>query len=328
MVSRSVIHRHHFRKPVTAVRFSPDGSLVAVLKDSRVLICCAPGRSVREFNPLQITRTFAVAHAHNTCLDWSADGRYVVSNEEPIVHVISFNHLCRALVVGSKDTNFCMYATTHWQTCELSHLADSTTRSSPAFSSTTLLTWVFFCLLVLPPTFTCHTVINNLMCRCTRWVRTGSLARGSATRTSVTCIRSCLLSTTANPTLPLAARDEAAPSRSATVSASASGRSARGRAGAGARPGGRGGDARADLTRGRAVADRRFGQRWTWSYPGRRSCQTENVCAARKKRARTEPAQQSKLGQINSACPPPPRELVRYKRVVKYALVFILSIFM
>uniref|UniRef100_H2YNU9 Small-subunit processome Utp12 domain-containing protein n=1 Tax=Ciona savignyi TaxID=51511 RepID=H2YNU9_CIOSA len=73
-ISKSVLHTHHFRKPIKCIKFSPDGSKFAVTKDNLVLVYHAPGRN-RELNPFKLIRTFYGAYNDTTCIDWTSDSR-------------------------------------------------------------------------------------------------------------------------------------------------------------------------------------------------------------------------------------------------------------
>uniref|UniRef100_F6VRH3 Periodic tryptophan protein 2 homolog n=1 Tax=Ciona intestinalis TaxID=7719 RepID=F6VRH3_CIOIN len=89
LISKSVLHRHHFRKPIKCIKYSPDGRKFAVTKDNLVLVYHAPGMS-RELNPFQLQRTFYGAYGETTCIDWTTDSR--------------------AFAVGGSDMNTRVYA--------------------------------------------------------------------------------------------------------------------------------------------------------------------------------------------------------------------------
>ncbi|KAJ4452083.1 hypothetical protein ANN_03599 [Periplaneta americana] len=89
MVSRRVIHKYRFRRPVACIRFSPDGKHFAACKDSNVFVFKAPGPYTGQFNPFVMERVFHGSFDETTCLDWSSDSRI--------------------LAVGSKDMSTRLY---------------------------------------------------------------------------------------------------------------------------------------------------------------------------------------------------------------------------
>ncbi|CAK8686566.1 unnamed protein product [Clavelina lepadiformis] len=89
LLSKSILHTHHFRKPIQCIKYSPDGKKFAVTKDNLVLVYHAPGKS-RVINPFQLYRTFYGAYGETTSIDWTTDSR--------------------AFAVGGKDMNTRVYA--------------------------------------------------------------------------------------------------------------------------------------------------------------------------------------------------------------------------
>lgn len=66
-----------FKKPVSAIKFSPDGSLIAFGVGKLVQIWRSPGFR-KEFFPFQLIKTFADCDAAVTALDWSPDSNYIL----------------------------------------------------------------------------------------------------------------------------------------------------------------------------------------------------------------------------------------------------------
>ncbi|KAK8921492.1 hypothetical protein KSP39_PZI020331 [Platanthera zijinensis] len=74
---RVVLHRISFKKGVTALRFSSDGSLIAVGLGKLLQIWRSPGFR-KEFFPFKHVRTFSDCSAAITSLDWSPDSNYII----------------------------------------------------------------------------------------------------------------------------------------------------------------------------------------------------------------------------------------------------------
>ncbi|KAF2323261.1 hypothetical protein GH714_034366 [Hevea brasiliensis] len=79
---RVVLHRITFKKPVNAIRFSPDGKFIAVATGKLVQIWRSPGFK-KEYFAFELVRTLADCEDTVTALDWNLD--------------------CKYLLVGSKD---------------------------------------------------------------------------------------------------------------------------------------------------------------------------------------------------------------------------------
>nr|CAD7203149.1 unnamed protein product [Timema douglasi] len=90
MVSRTVVHKYHFKRQVRCLKFSPDGKHFAACKENKVFVFKAPGPYSGEFNPFIMERVFHGASDETTCLDWSYDSRI--------------------LAVGSKDMSIVLYS--------------------------------------------------------------------------------------------------------------------------------------------------------------------------------------------------------------------------
>ncbi|XP_042515251.1 periodic tryptophan protein 2-like [Macadamia integrifolia] len=78
---RIVLHRMLFKKPVSAIKFSPDGALIAIGVGKLLQIWRSPGFR-KEFFPFQLIRTFADCDASVTALDWSPDSNYVLAGSK------------------------------------------------------------------------------------------------------------------------------------------------------------------------------------------------------------------------------------------------------
>nr|CAD1824141.1 unnamed protein product [Ananas comosus var. bracteatus] len=80
---RAVLHRMAFKGPVTAVRFSPDGALIAVGVGKLLQIWRSPGFR-KEFFPFHLERTFPDCAAAITALDWSPDSAYLLAGSKDL----------------------------------------------------------------------------------------------------------------------------------------------------------------------------------------------------------------------------------------------------
>ncbi|XAR50577.1 hypothetical protein NMG60_11004934 [Bertholletia excelsa] len=80
---RVVLHRISFKKPVAAVKFSPDGAFIAVAVGKLLQIWRSPGFR-KEFFPFELVRTFADCDDKVTALDWSPDSNYVLAGSKDL----------------------------------------------------------------------------------------------------------------------------------------------------------------------------------------------------------------------------------------------------
>ncbi|KAA8541887.1 hypothetical protein F0562_023039 [Nyssa sinensis] len=80
---RVVLHRISFKKPVGAVKFSPDGALIAVAVGKLLQIWRSPGFR-KEFFPFELIRTFADCDDKVTALDWSPDSNYLLAGSKDL----------------------------------------------------------------------------------------------------------------------------------------------------------------------------------------------------------------------------------------------------
>lgn len=94
LVSRTVIHRHHFRKPVSTVKFSPDGKYFAVAKDNSVFVYRTPGYARRDFTPFALERVLNTAYDAVTCVEWSSDSRLLaIGSKDMSVRVTALHKM-------------------------------------------------------------------------------------------------------------------------------------------------------------------------------------------------------------------------------------------
>ncbi|XP_077866137.1 LOW QUALITY PROTEIN: periodic tryptophan protein 2 homolog [Saccoglossus kowalevskii] len=82
LISKSVLHRHHFHTAVQSIKYSPDGKKIAVTKENVTLVYHAPGHC-KEYNPMVLYRSYYGAYDETTSIDWTTDSK--------------------AFVIGSKD---------------------------------------------------------------------------------------------------------------------------------------------------------------------------------------------------------------------------------
>ncbi|XP_061344011.1 periodic tryptophan protein 2 isoform X2 [Gastrolobium bilobum] len=95
---RVVLHRISFKHHVGAVKFSPDGALIAVAAGKLVQIWRSPGFR-REFFPFELVRTFADFHSKISSFDWSPDSTYLIVGSKDLTARIL---VCKAYTV-TKD---------------------------------------------------------------------------------------------------------------------------------------------------------------------------------------------------------------------------------
>ncbi|XP_027354840.1 periodic tryptophan protein 2 isoform X2 [Abrus precatorius] len=74
---RTLLHRITFKHRVAAVKFSPDGALIAVAAGKLVQIWRSPAFR-KEYFPFELIRTFTDFTAKVTSLDWSPDSKYLI----------------------------------------------------------------------------------------------------------------------------------------------------------------------------------------------------------------------------------------------------------
>ncbi|KAM3857090.1 PWP2 small subunit processome component [Diretmus argenteus] len=93
VITRAVLHHFHFHKPVSSIRFSPDGRKFVVTKENVALMYHAPGKQ-REFNAFVLDKSYYGPYDETTCIDWTDDSK--------------------CFVVGSKDMSTWVFGAERW----------------------------------------------------------------------------------------------------------------------------------------------------------------------------------------------------------------------
>ncbi|XP_061571457.1 PWP2 small subunit processome component [Cololabis saira] len=93
LVTRAVLHHFHFHKPVSSIRFSPDGRKFVATKENVALMYHAPGKQ-REFNAFVLDKSYYGPYDETTCIDWTDDSK--------------------CFVVGSKDMSTWVFGAERW----------------------------------------------------------------------------------------------------------------------------------------------------------------------------------------------------------------------
>ncbi|KAM6894090.1 PWP2 small subunit processome component [Xenentodon cancila] len=93
LITRAVLHHFHFHKPVSSIRFSPDGRKFVVTKENVALMYHAPGKQ-REFNAFVLDKSYYGPYDETTCIDWTDDSK--------------------CFVVGSKDMSTWVFGAERW----------------------------------------------------------------------------------------------------------------------------------------------------------------------------------------------------------------------
>lgn len=105
---RVVLHRMSFKKPVSAVKFSPDGTHIAIGVGKLLQIWRSPGFR-KEFFPFQLERTFSDFDDAVTALDWSPDSSHIIAGSKDLtVRLLSLKRSKGGskplLFLGHRDT--------------------------------------------------------------------------------------------------------------------------------------------------------------------------------------------------------------------------------
>ncbi|KAF3857521.1 hypothetical protein F7725_009380 [Dissostichus mawsoni] len=93
LITRAILHHFHFHKPVSSIRFSPDGRKFVVTKENVALMYHAPGKQ-REFNAFVLDKSYYGPYDETTCIDWTDDSK--------------------CFVVGSKDMSTWVFGAERW----------------------------------------------------------------------------------------------------------------------------------------------------------------------------------------------------------------------
>ncbi|KAK0095746.1 hypothetical protein PV326_007504 [Microctonus aethiopoides] len=94
MLSKMIIHKYRFKRPVKCIKFSPNGKYFAVCKENNVFIFDAPGLQTGNYNPFEMKRIYHDAIDDTRTLCWSFDSKI--------------------LAVGSNDNTTRLYSMEKW----------------------------------------------------------------------------------------------------------------------------------------------------------------------------------------------------------------------
>ncbi|KAF9530143.1 WD40-repeat-containing domain protein [Crepidotus variabilis] len=75
----TVLHHFNFHKPVKDIKFSPDGSFIAVTHGAHIQVWNTPNHLVREFAPFNLHRTYTGHHDDVLSIEWSPDSKCFIS---------------------------------------------------------------------------------------------------------------------------------------------------------------------------------------------------------------------------------------------------------
>ncbi|KAK8793424.1 hypothetical protein WA158_004783 [Blastocystis sp. Blastoise] len=89
---RIVLYRTNFGVPVNQIKFSPDDEYMAVTHGRIIQIWSTPSEQ-RHFAPMELVKEYAGHSDDITCIDWSKDGRYLVTGSlDTTVRLWSVEH--------------------------------------------------------------------------------------------------------------------------------------------------------------------------------------------------------------------------------------------
>lgn len=88
---RTLLHHFTFKQPVAAAKFSPDGRYIACAVGRLLQVWETPALA-KSMSPMQLHRTYGTCHDDITCLDWSADSKWIAVGAKDLTNrVFSLN---------------------------------------------------------------------------------------------------------------------------------------------------------------------------------------------------------------------------------------------
>uniref|UniRef100_A0A5S6QPD6 WD_REPEATS_REGION domain-containing protein n=1 Tax=Trichuris muris TaxID=70415 RepID=A0A5S6QPD6_TRIMR len=96
LLSKTVLHRYTFNKPVSCAKFSPNGRYFAVCRDTDVEVFRTPGVHTLSYRPFYTEKVFNVAQDIITCIDWSPDSNsFIVGSKDLQTRICSLKPIGR-----------------------------------------------------------------------------------------------------------------------------------------------------------------------------------------------------------------------------------------
>eukprot|EP01041_Mallomonas_annulata_P006791 gene6791-13750_t len=103
---RVILVRHHFKRKVHDIKFSPNDEYFAVTFGRGCQIWKTP-RIIHEFSPLTLCRNLSGHHDDVTCLDWSSDSNSIVMASKDlsarVYHSIHSKKMALTILSGHRD---------------------------------------------------------------------------------------------------------------------------------------------------------------------------------------------------------------------------------
>jgi periodic tryptophan protein 2 len=101
-----VLHHHSFKGPVSSVKFSPNGKMIAVAIGSHIQLWKSPGFTL-DYSPFTLIRELPGHYDSINCLSWSSDSEFLLSSSKdmtvrlyPIANQQNFSG---AILSGHRD---------------------------------------------------------------------------------------------------------------------------------------------------------------------------------------------------------------------------------